>query len=597
MRILISNPDNIGDLILRQPLFAALTENRHELMLVVRRSVAPIASAIAPGARTLHLDDDPYSPLFNIDSPTLQGMIGSALEFSPDVVCVPAYQRTQFDEYLATSLPEARSVGFAGSFYRGLIDYGLDLKSAMSFDQAVAVSEDSSELAKNERLCSALLGRNVTLPPPRIEPAPEQIGLATTRLARFGMEPGTFWLACVGDNEFTAVKNWRHEQWAQFLSACAGRFGDRFVFVGTPDEKAATDDIFQMMGDAADSSVNLCGSGDNLDLLVGLVSLANGYVGRDTGPMHLASALDKPVISVFGGGHWPRFVPAARRGVVWTVRVPCSGCDWACHLSESYCVKRVPVEPFIQEVEAFRSNPERGFSVRALDPDDVLRARLVREAAENARESLRRNAAREREYQATLAVREDELRRKSLELDQLARAAAEREAEQEALKRELAAAAAGHESARRQGAKAAAQHAMERQDWASAALRHEAEEQELLYLVGDLKDELRKTQQERADSLALAADREVEKQDLIQLVDAMKQEIRLTAQELDALRQAPTSLVEGGVFGPLRRAARRVIAARGRRLNEVWALAGESMTLVRRRIGPRRGPSVAVSQN
>jgi hypothetical protein len=31
--------------------------------------------------------------------------------------------------------------------------------------------------------------------------------------------------------------------------------------------------------------------------------------------------------------------------------MPCSGCNWLCHLRESYCVKRVPVEAILDAID------------------------------------------------------------------------------------------------------------------------------------------------------------------------------------------------------------------------------------------------------
>src|SRR5262245_8045939 len=79
-------------------------------------------------------------------------------------------------------------------------------------------------------------------------------------------------------------------------------------------------------------------TGAHLDTLLGLLGLSNGYIGHDTGPMHMAAALHKPVLAVFGGGHWPRFLPAAPASRVLTASVPCIGCGWNCPFEKPYCV-------------------------------------------------------------------------------------------------------------------------------------------------------------------------------------------------------------------------------------------------------------------
>ena len=61
MRILASNPDTLGDLVLRQPMYRALQDAGHELTLVVRRAVEPLVRYVAPGAKTIVLPAEVYA--------------------------------------------------------------------------------------------------------------------------------------------------------------------------------------------------------------------------------------------------------------------------------------------------------------------------------------------------------------------------------------------------------------------------------------------------------------------------------------------------------------------------------------------------------
>jgi glycosyltransferase involved in cell wall biosynthesis len=58
--------------------------------------------------------------------------------------------------------------------------------------------------------------------------------------------------------------------------------------------------------------------------------------------MHLAAAAAVPVVAVFGGGHWPRFLPSSSTGAVHTQDLPCFGCGWRdCVFGDAPCVGRV----------------------------------------------------------------------------------------------------------------------------------------------------------------------------------------------------------------------------------------------------------------
>ena len=151
------------------------------------------------------------------------------------------------------------------------------------------------------------------------------------------------------------------------------RHGEYFVLIGTPDEFDATEEVRAKMGPAADAAINLCNSPPSLPVTVALCSSSAGYIGRDTGPMHIAAALGKPVIAVFGGGHWPRFTPRAKTGFVASVIMPCAGCDWVCHLAEPYCVRRVPVESIVQAFDSVKAGQISGLQIQQFPIGPVLR--------------------------------------------------------------------------------------------------------------------------------------------------------------------------------------------------------------------------------
>jgi hypothetical protein len=118
----------------------------------------------------------------------------------------------------------------------------------------------------------------------------------------------------------------------------------------------------------------------DLDALIGLTAGAQGYIGRDTGPMHLAAALDRPVLAVFGGGHWSRFTPVARTAVVLTMDVPCSRCDWQCHFSDSYCVKEIPVAAVTSAMDHLAAGTVEGVQIAELPRDHATVTAMEREA-------------------------------------------------------------------------------------------------------------------------------------------------------------------------------------------------------------------------
>jgi ADP-heptose:LPS heptosyltransferase len=388
MRILATNPDTIGDLVLRQPLYAALQEAGHDLMLIVRPLLEPIVSLVAPGAAVVTCRPNVYNPRMEPGDTALDGVVEAATKFAPELFLVTPYQWTHLEERLALEFPEVRCIAMSGRRFTEP-QFGPAPPSNIKPQQVVQVAEDAAEVRKNELFAAAVLGKAVKLPEPRLVPAPEHLHAAEAHLSRLGLESGKYWIACIGHGDSTKVRNWSPERWAELLSKWARSHGRRFLMVGHESERPVTEEIRRMMGDQAAAGALWSGDGDgDLDVLLGLIAHSSGYVGRDTGPMHLAAALEKPVLAIFGGGTWPRFVPSARRSVTVTMGVPCTGCNWKCHLPESYCIKEVPVEQVLQaagDLEAGRID-ER--IVRVLAPPTELLSTIGREGAESARDRL-----------------------------------------------------------------------------------------------------------------------------------------------------------------------------------------------------------------
>lgn len=414
MRILVTSPDRLGDFLLRQPMLLALMEEGHQLLLVASQSVGPLVSIITREVEVALFDGDPYSFSAHPEPSQFEHLISQIRAFRPERIVVAPHQWTVLDECIVEQFAEIPTIGFTGNLYRGNNSQGFEAGSRIRFSRTVAVSEDDRELRKNELLCAAVLGRSVRLSQPSLEPDEEVLRPARARLVELGLKPGRYWISSVGHSGWTAVRNWGAAEWAETLRYLVERSGLNVLLVGTPNENEVTNEVRSRMGSASEKAVNLCCSSEGLDLLVGLTAESSGYVGRDTGPMHIAAALAKTVVAVFGGGTWPRFIPAAQHGAAVTTRVPCSGCQWICHLPEAHCVKAVPVRVVIEELERVLSGME-GFRVRELPAGPQLSQRMAREAAESIWE-LKSSIQAARE-ERKVAVQET--RRLTMQLDEV----------------------------------------------------------------------------------------------------------------------------------------------------------------------------------
>lgn len=405
MRILASNPDTIGDLILRQPMYRAWREAGHELMLVVRPGVTPVVPYVAPAARVLELPYEAYAPDIAQHWDRFAGLFDAARAFEPDALVVAPYRWTAFDERLAAEFPAGvRRVGMSGHLYRGDPNDGDAPGSSMRFDAVATVCEDALEIEKNAALAATVLGTTPApggATDPRIEPTYDDLQAAARILSDLNLAAGEYWIACVTGTAHVTLKTWHGDHWAQVLSKWAAGRGRKFLFVGLPEEEAAARAVVDAMGGGAENARVWSGDGRTFGELVGLTALSSGYVGHDTGPMHVAAALRKPVLAVFGGGTWPRFRPAVTPSVAVTVGVSCRGCQWVCSFAQSHCIKAVPVDEVSKAADDLESGRVTGREARVLAPSAELQAQMVREAAAIARDRARAAGEASRELRGT----------------------------------------------------------------------------------------------------------------------------------------------------------------------------------------------------
>ena len=120
---------------------------------------------------------------------------------------------------------------------------------------------------------------------------------------------------------------WAPERFGELALALSDR-GDRPVLAGGPqDQEAAT----RAMAAAGGTAVNLTGQ-TSLHQLIALLQTARVVVSGDTGPMHLAAALGRPVVALFGPADPARTGPWGAghrilRGSGWDPSAPLESCS------------------------------------------------------------------------------------------------------------------------------------------------------------------------------------------------------------------------------------------------------------------------------
>ncbi|MGD1088601.1 MAG: lipopolysaccharide heptosyltransferase II [Verrucomicrobiota bacterium] len=130
-------------------------------------------------------------------------------------------------------------------------------------------------------------------------------------------------------------KRWPVENFAGLVRLLAEKFSTiRFAILGSGEDESPG----EMVARAAPSRcLNLCGR-TSLPEMVEWLRLCDLMVTNDTGPMHAAAALGKPLVALFGPTEPRRTGPYGRLESVLRIELPCSPC------LKSYCAYEKPDE-------------------------------------------------------------------------------------------------------------------------------------------------------------------------------------------------------------------------------------------------------------
>ncbi len=142
---------------------------------------------------------------------------------------------------------------------------------------------------------------------------------------RFGMDSDLPWVG-IQMEAGTPAKEWDLKQIHGFLYECISEFQKaNFYFVGQNKDVAKILD--QILSDHPKLRwVNLIGKTSLGDLSV-LLSKSRAFVGFDSGPTHMAAALDVPTLFVYSGTNdFEAWKPLGENATVFKNKVDCSPC-------------------------------------------------------------------------------------------------------------------------------------------------------------------------------------------------------------------------------------------------------------------------------
>ncbi|AXK40020.1 lipopolysaccharide heptosyltransferase II [Crenobacter cavernae] len=327
-KILVIGPSWVGDSVMAQPLYRRLAE-RHpgvEIDVFAPAWTLPLLARM-PEVRASHLN------------PFGHGQLRLAERWR----VARKLRREGYDQVivLPNSLKSALIPFFAGIRLRtgfiGESRYGL-LNDARELDEKALPMMVERFCALGEGAGQAI-ARPIPHPHLVVDPASQLAAL--TRLGLSRDKPAVAF--CPGA-EYGPAKRWPARHFAELAHRFA-EAGYQVWLFGSNKDKEVGDEIVNLSGGSA---VNLCGR-TGLDEAIDLIGLAELAVCNDSGLMHVAAALDKPLVALYGSSSPDFTPPLSDRAQIVSLNLECSPCfERNCPFGHTDCLEKLLPDPVWQ---------------------------------------------------------------------------------------------------------------------------------------------------------------------------------------------------------------------------------------------------------
>lgn len=168
---------------------------------------------------------------------------------------------------------------------------------------------------------------------------------ARALLAQYGVRPGARLVGFAPGAAYGLAKQWPPERVAEVMVRLVRERDVTPVIVGASHDRdagRAIESSLQRAPDVAARVVNLIGR-TSLGALVGVVGRADVFVSNDSGAMHVAAALGRPVVAVFGPTDERRTSPVGDHDVI-SEAVFCRPCQLRDCPIDHRCMKRITAD-------------------------------------------------------------------------------------------------------------------------------------------------------------------------------------------------------------------------------------------------------------
>ena len=343
-RILIIKPSSLGDIVHALPVLAALRAAypQAHIAWLAGTTFAPL------------LDNHPLiDEVIPFDRRRYGRMLQSPRILAEFVHFLSFLRRRRFDlvvdlqglirsGFMAWVCGAAHRIGFASARELAGLFYTRRVRCRQTVHHAV-----------DKNCCiAAALGLDSNPPTFPLGLRPRETQAARALLGEAGCEAATGFTAVLLGARW-ASKRWRADRLAELIDRMHADGQPPCVLLGAAGDR-----------ESADAVVSHCESGvmslvgrTTLRELVALLDLAELVVSHDSGPMHIAAALNKPLVAIFGPTNPRRTGPYSPMARVVSLGVDCAPCyRRTCPLGHHACMQALETDQVLAQVRELRGH-------------------------------------------------------------------------------------------------------------------------------------------------------------------------------------------------------------------------------------------------
>ena len=331
-KILVLGPAWVGDMVLAQSLFKILKSEQPNCMIDV-----------AAPAWTLPL----IACMPEVNT-------GIALPFKHGQFAL--FERIKFGRSLRHQ-GYTQAIILTNSFKSAILPFAAKIPQRTSFlgEMRYGLINDIRPLNKKklprtvDRFVTLGLNPNAVLPVNLPNPALQvNAKNAFATLQKLGLStPSSKILGLCSGAEYGEAKRWPAEYYAEVAKEALNKGWQVWLF-GSDKDIPVTTTINQL---TQNKCLNLGGK-TNLSEAIDLMSLCDSIVSNDSGLMHVAAALDKKLVAIYGSSDPHHTPPMNRKAVIEYLGLECSPCfKRECPLQHLNCLKKIQPASIISSLK------------------------------------------------------------------------------------------------------------------------------------------------------------------------------------------------------------------------------------------------------